>query len=171
MNVFTPSYNDIHNFCNDLVKQVTWNNHYPFDCVVGVARGGMISATIAAYMLNLPLFMVDYSSHAGEGDDKNHSNVIDPLPFEHKRILVIDDICDSGHTMNEIYNVYTNEYGYQVYTACMFYKQRDPQIFKVDFAGITLPADSPWVVFPYDNFEKLPVVLDDSHFGARTFYA
>jgi hypoxanthine phosphoribosyltransferase len=62
------------------------------DAVVGIARGGLVPATMVSCMLALPLFIIGWDRSTGA------SFWAGPTPDE-KRILLVDDCCATGETM------------------------------------------------------------------------
>ena len=62
------------------------------DVVVGIARGGVVPATMAAGMMALPLAMVGFERSAATTQWIG-------APPEGGRILLVDDGCSTGHTM------------------------------------------------------------------------
>jgi hypoxanthine phosphoribosyltransferase len=63
------------------------------DAVAGIARGGLVPATMASCMLALPLFMVGLDRTTGA------TEWIGSPPRDARRILVVDDACSTGTTM------------------------------------------------------------------------
>jgi hypoxanthine phosphoribosyltransferase len=63
------------------------------DVVVGIARGGLVPATMAAGILALPLAMMSFDRTTGR------TAWIGAPPIERGRILLVDDGCSSGQTM------------------------------------------------------------------------
>ncbi|MBC7634887.1 MAG: phosphoribosyltransferase [Acetobacteraceae bacterium] len=64
------------------------------DVVVGIVRGGLVPATMAASMLARPLAMVVWDSKTGQ------VNWLGPKPAG--RLLVVDDCCATGATMRGV---------------------------------------------------------------------
>jgi len=62
------------------------------DSVAGIARGGLVPATMAATMLGLPIACIAYDRRA------ERASWIGP-PAPGRRLLVVDDGCSSGRTM------------------------------------------------------------------------
>lgn len=62
------------------------------DAVVGIARGGLVPAAMAAGILALPLFLVGHDATTGA------VAWIGP-PASGRRILLVDDCCSSGTTL------------------------------------------------------------------------
>jgi hypoxanthine phosphoribosyltransferase len=63
------------------------------DAVAGIARGGLVPATMASCMLALPLFMIDWDRRTGV------ARWIGPPAARSRRILLVDDACSTGSTM------------------------------------------------------------------------
>src|SRR6516162_7749931 len=61
------------------------------DAVVGIARGGLVPATMAASMLALPLAMAGFERASGR------SGWIGG-PTDAGRVLLVDDGCSTGRT-------------------------------------------------------------------------
>lgn len=74
-----------------------------YDYIVGVARGGSIPAVYLSHRLNLPMKNVSWSTFHAEQMRESAIDVADDI-FEGKKILIVDDILDSGRTMKELMN-------------------------------------------------------------------
>lgn len=158
-----PSYEEIHNACHDFtiaIEHVIPN----IKAVVGISRGGLHPAMILSHMLSKPLVVVEYSSKEGKGDDKNHTNDLPTITPEQGPVLVVDDICDSGHTLNEIVYHFTKQ-NVKTYTAVLYYKTHNQQVMAPDMKWRTIPANSGWVVFPWERNE---VLYPDYEYPTRT---
>jgi len=66
------------------------------DAVAGIARGGLVPATMASCMLALPLLMIDWDRATGV------TRWIGPPPAAANRILLVDDACSTGATMASV---------------------------------------------------------------------
>ena len=146
-----PTYDQLHEGCVVLASHITSAGEMP-DLIIGLVRGGMLPAKILSNLLNIPMVAVHYSSASGAGDDKNHCNEIPEL--QAKNILIVDDICDTGHTLQEVFGELTRRKQY-CRSAVLYYKEgmggHSPE-----FYWNTIPKDSPWIIFPWE------VTLDDS---------
>ncbi len=65
------------------------------DAVVGIARGGLVPATMAACTLALPLAMIAADRHTDE------VTWLGPQP-PGRRLLLVDDCCATGRTMRAV---------------------------------------------------------------------
>lgn len=155
-----PSWTQIEKGCARLALDVIKSGFEP-DYIVGVSRGGLIPAVIISNIIDVSVIPVSYSSRSGKGNNKNHENILptiygniesgtgslSPAPS----ILLIDEIADSGNTLNELYNHYTNQ-GHIVRTGVLYFKQHPPKkhIFTPDFWWQKIDEDSGWVEFPWE---------------------
>ncbi len=65
------------------------------DAVVGIARGGLVPATMAACMLALPLYLVEWERASGV------TRWVGRRAAAH-RLLLVDDACSTGETMASV---------------------------------------------------------------------
>lgn len=76
------------------------------DLIVGLSRGGCIPAVILSHSLNIPLKILSYHTRENvEMTDDIYDffwRIIDKFVYEPKHILIVDDIVDSGKTINDI---------------------------------------------------------------------
>lgn len=144
----TPSHDEIHGACGYLSKQIIHSNFKP-DYIVGLTRGGLPIAVILSHMLDNTLVIpVNYSSSKGKGDNKNHSNDLPNITG--KKLLLVDDLTDSAHTMKEVSDYY-KKYGNEVRTLVIHYKKHDTPVIIPDFYWVEIPEDSAWIIYPWEN--------------------
>lgn len=144
---YNPSYKQIHKACRRLAYGI--NYAFPGEKqLCAIARGGLLPGLILSHQLKTPLIIINYSSKDGRGDDKGHSNVLPDLNPNIPLILV-DDICDSGLTLREIYDHYWTQQ-YKIYTCVLIYKEKLQSIFRPNDAWKTIPDNDTWVNFPFE---------------------
>ena len=78
---------------NALVRQLVLSDYKPA-VIVGIARGGLTPGVMISHWLNLPFKPIHASLR-----DFPHWEAYLPKPTD-KRVLVVDDICDSGETFS-----------------------------------------------------------------------
>ena len=76
---------------NAIVRQLVLPDYMP-QVIVGIARGGLTPGVMLSHWLNLPFKPIHASLR-----DFPHWETYLPKPTD-DRILVVDDICDSGET-------------------------------------------------------------------------
>lgn len=152
--LYRPTYVDIKDACEGIANQIRMYG-IEFDSIVGVSRGGLVPANELSHMLEIPLMPIAYSSKSGHGDNRDHSNTIPE--FRNQTLLIVDDICDSGYTLAELADLYTNscdmngDWNNTVYTCCIYYKKQPNPIHVTNFSWLTIPENAPWVIFPWET--------------------
>ena len=144
-----PTYLEIQKACIEL-RYNNWLIQFRPDMVVGLIRGGMIPSVIVSHALNdTKMEAIDYASGDGKGDNAAHTNKIPKFDTE-RRLLIVDDICDTGYSMKEVVTEYKDR-GHEVLTFALYYKESS--VFKPDFMWQTIPEDSPWIIFPWEDIQ------------------
>lgn len=103
MNLSNKEYNShVAKICRDIAI-TNWRPDY----IVGLTRGGLIPAVMISHYFNIPM----YALHVTSKPDNNESNLWmaeDAFgyndghsdPAQRKKILIVDDINDTGKTIN-----------------------------------------------------------------------
>lgn len=127
--------------CRTLVKRIQ-ENAQPFNGIVAIARGGLVTAGIIAPLLDIriveSLCLQSYSEEGKRGQMIQHN--LTSLART-KGFLVIDDLVDSGHTIN-----YTSNLG--LFDSAVLYRKSNTE-FEPTFYARELPAEK-WIVFPWE---------------------
>lgn len=120
----------------DIRRQMKADNYTP-DYIYGIPRGGLPLGVTLSNNLNIPLILEDGIEYAKMG----------------KKILVVDDISDSGETLSELKALYsTYNCLDKIKVATVLYRSGTKAI--PDYFGKYLPAtmDSKeyrWINFPW----------------------
>ena len=150
-----PTYTHMHDAAVTAAAEFTAGG-WEFDRVVGLARGGLFPAMLISHVLDIPMTAIHYSSKKGEGEFRMYDN---EKAFDHlmhnrtERLLVVDDICDSGHTFKEVVDQLDVLKVNPVTTYAVYYKAREPVVYEPALYTYTIPEDSPWIVFPWENVD------------------
>jgi xanthine phosphoribosyltransferase len=121
---------------------------YNPDCLVAIARGGLTLSHFLGEKLNMRSVYTINSIHY-DGEKKLDTFEIKNIPDlnNHKKIVLVDDISDSGETLKEIIDILKIEYPkIEIKVATVFYKPTSLVIpdFKVRIAD-------KWIVFFWEN--------------------
>jgi len=130
---------------------------YYADVVVGVARGGLVSARILADLLEVPqLCVVQVEFYVDVARTKAEPTLRQPLTVAlgGKRVLLVDDIADSGASLKLAVSHLQTLGAAEVKTATLYYKPQSA--VKPDFYEKQTQC---WVIFPWDVKETLRMVL------------
>lgn len=78
---------------------ISSGKHY--DYIVGIVRGGAIPAVCLSHRLELPMKCVSWSTFHADQMKESAWDIAEDI-HDGKRILVVDDILDSGRTIKEL---------------------------------------------------------------------
>lgn len=159
MNKVNISWNDFSEDCALVSKAIIDANKRSFgnyDCIIGIAKGGCVPATMLAYSLGIETFKTvqiksytDYQS--GTPRFKSGSLSLFDSITKYKKILVVDDLVDTGKTLQ----AFMDAYAYiskavdlpHIDTACIYSKPQSE--FTPTFSGTRVPNDT-WLNFPWE---------------------
>lgn len=132
------------------------NLHFAPDVVVGIARGGVVPARFLADLLEADFATLQVEFYVGIGQTKvmpklKHALTIDVAG---KAVLLVDDIADSGKTLQLAITHLEKMGAAQVRTATLYHKPQS--IVTPDFFEKQTLC---WVVFPWDLKETLRKIL------------
>lgn len=121
------------------------------DIIMGLTRGGACLATTLSYKLNVPISYYDPSNRAI------------PLLNYKSKVLIVDDINDTGKTLDSIVkklktiNKWTFDHGIVVENSLSTIKtaviyENETSIFKTDFYSKTInrDLDKRYINFPWE---------------------
>lgn len=141
-----PSFTLIKRGCEEIRGKIQTDDVVP-DVILGLSRGGLIPAVILSHLFDdVPLEVASFSSSKGSGDKRKNKLKTPNLPKK-STILVVDEICDSGHTLNDLHQHLVGS-DYTVYTAAVYFKRG--AVHTPTYSYITIPSDAPWIIFPWE---------------------
>ena len=142
------------------------HKNYKPTVLVGIMRGAAPIIDILSRILKLPIAYIVIQSYSGKGlEDKQgelmFAREISSLASDKdfKKVLLIDDLSDTGLTLNKSIEWLMNyapikDYIKEVKTACLWKKKSSS--FEPDFCPIRLDSD-PWIVQPTEHYEELSI--------------
>jgi hypoxanthine phosphoribosyltransferase len=142
-------WEDVEKSCLSIYSQMCCCNYKP-EAIIALLRGGVVPGRIFSDYFNILLdfFALDVNLYDGIGVRRDKPDI---KPFDGdvqgKKILIIDDIWDSGKTMNAVLD-YLNEE--DVTTATLYWKETSEG--KPDYYAETVREDV-WLVFPWEKYE------------------
>ena len=133
---------------NELVSSIASQlGDWEPEAIVGLTRGGLIPAVQFSHMFNVKLYTLNISLR----DGKAPSAKFDWKQLEkYSRVLIIDNINDSGSTLREVHNqFYTRAYMNPKFATLL---SKRSSVMEVDYAGehINKSRENDWVVFPWE---------------------
>ena len=145
-------WKDFENCCYCLNQKFVLN-HYTPEIIIGLSRGGVIPSRILSDILNnLDLYFIDVKLY--DGTNKRDSAVIrndfDLFSIKDKRIVVVDDIYDSGTTIKAVVN-HLKSKGIKNVSSATLYAREGLNEYPTYYAKIVKRKD--WIVFPWEKNE------------------
>lgn len=147
------TWDEYFKLCDNLVEQ---SIHIGFTDIVAIARGGFLPAQYIAYKMNVKRIhnfgMSSYSDTDKKLNDeevKIYQCILTPFTKE-QRVLIVDDIADSGRTLETCIRLQANEFGHAkiLDIATLHYKSRS--LIKPNYFAQKVESNV-WVVYPYDK--------------------
>ncbi|MGC9180475.1 MAG: phosphoribosyltransferase [Vulcanisaeta sp.] len=144
-------WEDIERGVLKLVQDILKSDFQP-DAIIGISKGGVIIASLISDMLGIPTDLMQLS-HWNFSRVKN--NVIikyrPSIDVRNLRVLLIDDVSDTGLTLNEAREELMKVGAREVKTAVLDYKVLSSKYVPDYYAYKWIT----WVyiIYPWENFE------------------
>jgi uncharacterized protein len=152
------SYDEYHNLIEKLaikVHQSAWS----FDTILCLARGGMRPGDILSRVFKKPLAIISTSSYKADlGRTQGHLDIAryitTPLGEIAGRVLLVDDLADSGYTLDSVMQLLRSGYPAitELRSAVIWTKAKST--FVADYSVEPLPTN-PWIHQPFENYDRL----------------
>jgi len=120
----------------------------PFDAVVAIARGGLVPAAIVARELNIrtvetvAVKSYDHQNKGGIQVLKEISQSVRDLAVSGAKVLIVDDLVDTGSTARVVREMLPNAHFATVYAK--------PKGREMVDTFITEVSQDTWIFFPWD---------------------
>lgn len=155
MNNLVVSYDDIKNLVEVIFDKI--NNIYKPDIIIGVGTGGWLPAKLLNNYFNVEIDSINLRSYEGKerGEIKcSNLNNLNLDYLKNKKILVIDDVNDSGSTLKHILEM-LSPLTSNLYLCVLHDKKKEKVIdLFLDNRCIYVYAtfiDDVWINYPWDH--------------------
>ncbi|WP_116653821.1 xanthine phosphoribosyltransferase [Pelagibacterium sediminicola] len=152
---FPVSWDQFHRDSRALAWRLTGEG--PFHAIVAIARGGLVPATIIARELNIRMIesvSVKSYDHQTQGEVQVLKAINPDLiaaDASGRKLLIIDDLVDTGATARAVRNMLPNAHFATVYAK--------PQGRDTVDSFITEVSQDTWIYFPWDlDFTYAPPI-------------
>jgi xanthine phosphoribosyltransferase len=158
------SWNDVQRQVQELVRQM-WLDRWTPDYVVGITRGGLVPANLISQYLDCPMETLKVRLQDGEAEECESNLWMAEDAFNGKNILIVDDINDSGATLNWIRRDWTSSclpgderwnslWGDNVRIATLYDNESSKCVTDVDYSAEVINKfnDPQWIVFPWEEW-------------------
>jgi len=147
---------------NTLVERLALQVHesgWRFNQIICIARGGLRVGDVLSRIFELPLAILSTHSYAADGGTTRGELIIAEhmtmtAPRLGDRVLLVDDMVDSGHTLATVRKELPLRFPHMVdiRTAVVWYKACS--VFEPDYY-VEYLADSPWIHQPFEVYDNL----------------
>ncbi len=170
------SWNDVQRQVQEIIRQMI-QDHWTPDYIVGITRGGLVPANLLSQYLECPMYTLqvrlrdgddsDCESNLWMPEDAFGAQYHDPMVSgDGKRnILLVDDINDSGATINWIRHDWQSSclpnderwadvWGNNVRIATLYDNESSQAELIVDYSAETVNKfeEPQWIVFPWEEW-------------------
>lgn len=152
------SWEDYHRSIEELVRLV-YESGWKFDQVLCLARGGLRPGDVFSRVFEVPLAILSTSSYRDDagtlrGELKIANQITITKGSLGGRILLLDDLADSGVTLAEVQRHLQQHFPSvtEVRTAVIWYKQSS--VLRPDYYLQYLPTN-PWIHQPFEEYDSL----------------
>jgi hypoxanthine phosphoribosyltransferase len=147
---------------NALVERLALIVHesgFKFNQIICIARGGLRVGDVLSRIYDQPLAILSTHSYSAEGGTVRGELVIAEhmtmtKPRLGDRVLLVDDMVDSGHTLEAVHNELPKRFPHitALKTAVLWWK--GCSVFRPDYHVEHLP-DNPWIQQPFEVYDDL----------------
>jgi hypoxanthine phosphoribosyltransferase len=141
------SYDEYHNLIEKLALKV-YQSGWEFDTILCLARGGMRPGDILSRIFDKPLA----GTVQGKLDIARY--ITTPKGEIAGKVLLVDDLADSGHTLKVVIDLLKNNYSpiTELRSAVIWTKAMST--FAPDYSVEFLPTN-PWIHQPFEGYDSL----------------
>lgn len=158
-NYLTPSWEEIHEFTKKTIEKIKKSDFYP-DIVIALSRGGLIPARLLCDFLRIKNCLAIKVDHWGITATKNGKAKISHslnMDLTGKKVLIVDDITDTGQSM-ELSKKHIEELNPSVVkTATLIHLKNSKHV--PDFYGHER-KDWAWFIFPWNYREDIITLIE-----------
>ena len=172
------TWRDVENFTQEIIRQIH-NDGWRPDYVVGITRGGLVPANLISQYLGVRMETLRVSLRDGSECESNLWMAEDAFGYDNeppigadeinpalaKNILIVDDINDTGATLNWIRRDWPSSclpnhaawdavWGQNVRVATVVDNESSASELDINYTACTInkASDPQWIVFPWEQW-------------------
>lgn len=156
------SWQDVQRQVQELARQM-WQDSWRPDYVVGITRGGLTPANLISQYLGSDMETLKIRLRDGDDHDCESNLWMPQDAVQGQRILIVDDINDSGATLNWLRQDWQSScphddwdaiWNSNVKIAMLYDNAASASTLRVDYIAehIDKSRDPSWVVFPWEEW-------------------
>lgn len=150
-------WNSVELAIHSITKQIKESDFEP-DYIVGIVRGGAIPAVLLSHKLNLPVHMLHWSTRDVDSSVVcNEMNCWIPEDILNgKKVLIVEDIIDSGKTILEILQDWQRSIHKElpltnIRICSIVYNESQKVSVDFFYEKIDRNTNTDWYVFPWEK--------------------
>ncbi|MBP6564671.1 MAG: phosphoribosyltransferase [Burkholderiales bacterium] len=150
---------DRYNTLIERLALVVHESGYEFDQIICIARGGLRVGDVLSRIYDKPLAILSTHSYAAEAGTVRGELVIAEhmtmtSPTLGSRVLLVDDMVDSGHTLAMVVAELPKRHPHIVALRSAVLWWKACSVFRPDFHVDYLP-DNPWIHQPFEIYDRM----------------
>ena len=154
------NFDEMKGHCTEIIRQMM-NDKWEPELIIGITRGGALPAVMLSQFLSVKMVGLDVSlrDSAEYGPESNCWAA--EIAQTNKRILIVDDINDTGATINWIMQDWefpagSIAWGDNVRFAVIVDNESSKSKITPQYASLTINKafNDEWIVFPWEEFWK-----------------
>jgi len=173
------TWRDVENFTQEIIRQIH-NDSWRPDYVVGITRGGLVPANLISQYLGVRMETLKVSLRDGSESESNLWMAEDAFGYvpkdeqllaefdysiNAKNILIVDDINDTGATLNWIqqdwpsgclpnHDRWNHIWGNNVRVATLIDNESSESNVDINYTACTINKafEPQWIVFPWEQW-------------------
>jgi len=132
---------------------------WEFDQILCLARGGMRPGDVLSRVFDKPLAIMSTSSYrADAGTVQGHLDIArfitTPKGEIAGRVLLVDDLADTGHTLKAVVNMLKTNYAPITELRSAVIWTKGVSTFQPDYSVEFLPTN-PWIHQPFEPYDSM----------------
>jgi len=131
------------------------------DCLVGISRGGLCVVRVLSDFLNNPnVFIIRTKYYKGIESTERKLEILQDVDeglIRNKRVLIIDDIADTGISMFKVLELIKKKGPDEVKTATLHYKPSSK--IKPDYF---IEETGKWIIYPWEVYETIKSIIQST---------
>ena len=147
-----PTWDEIYEMLLRLAEKIQRDNFHP-DLIIGVCRGGWPPARVMSDLLGNPkLANISVEFYVDVAETKNKPVLTQSVtaPVKGKKILILDDVADTGKTLKLVKKHLLDRGAEEVKIATIYYKP-----WSIVVPDYYEKETKRWIVFPWERKETV----------------
>ena len=159
------NWQDVEKQTQEILRQIHLDSWRP-DYVVGLTRGGLVPANLISQYLGCRMETLKVSLRDDNSESESNLWMAEDA-YNGKKILIVDDINDSGATLNWIKedwqesclpeaDRWVKAWGNNVRVAVLCDNEASASELKINYSAVNLnkAEEDCWIVFPWEDWWK-----------------